>query len=120
MQWKLFYKFFFLLFTHAQITLVKDINASSADASNPLSKCVYNGYVYFAASTGVSLTNRELLRSDRADAGTTLVKDINPVVNASGNPSGMIVFNNAFFNANDGVNGTELWTSDGTSAGTVM
>jgi ELWxxDGT repeat protein len=111
----------FFLFAHAQITLVKDINAGSADASNPLNKCVYNGYVYFAASTGVSLTNRELWRSDGTDAGTTLVKDINPVVNASGNPSGMIVFNNAlFFNANDGVNGTELWTSDGTSAGTVM
>ena len=83
---------FFFLSLQAQITLVKDINAGT-DQSNPTAKCVYNGYVYFAASTGVSLTNRELWRSDGTEAGTTLVKDINPVVNASGNPNGLIVFN---------------------------
>ena len=111
---------FFFLSLQAQITLVKDINAGT-DQSNPTAKCVYNGYVYFAASTGVSLTNRELWRSDGTEAGTTLVKDINPVVNASGNPNGLIVFNNAlFFSANDGINGTELWKSDGTGTGTVM
>jgi trimeric autotransporter adhesin len=107
-------------FTHAQITLVKDI-AAGTDASNPISKCVYNGYIYFGAASGVSNTNRELWRSDGTDAGTTLVKDINPAANASGNPNGMIVFNNTlFFSANDGTNGTELWKSDGTAGGTVM
>ena len=119
--------FFSLLFSallctasYAQITLVKDINAGT-NASTPFAKCVYNGYVYFSAASGVSNTNRELWRSDGTDAGTTLVKDIDPAANASGNPYGMTVFNNTlFFAATDASNGTELWKSDGTTAGTVL
>lgn len=110
----------FYIFSYAQITLVKDINAGT-NPSTPAAKCVYNGYVYFSAATGASNTDRELWRSDGTDAGTTLVKDINPAAGASGNPFGMIVFNNTlFFSANDGTNGTELWKSDGTTVGTVM
>ncbi len=113
--------FSFLLVAHGQIALVNDINVGGANAGSPGNKCVYNGYVYFAASTGVSGTNRELWRSDGTESGTTLVKDINPAVNASGNPVGMIVFNNnLYFSANDGTNGVELWKSDGTAAGTFM
>ena len=49
-----------------------------------------------------------------------MVKDINP-----GSPSSLNRFlltnNNAlFFDANNGVTGSELWKSDGTNAGTVM
>ena len=52
-----------------------------------------------------------------------MVKDINP---GSWQHSARIPANltnvggTLFFTANDGVNGTELWKSDGTAAGTVM
>ena len=54
-----------------------------------------------------------------------LVKDINPgSAHAFTQPpgfAGLVESNGAlFFNADDGVNGFELWTSDGTTAGTVL
>jgi len=50
----------------------------------------------------------------------TIVKDINPGLPGSlpeslTNVNGMLLFT-----ATDGVNGTELWKSDGTEAGTIM
>ena len=48
-----------------------------------------------------------------------LIKDIRP--NNNSNPSNTILFNNKIiFNANDGTNGSELWASDGTEAGTKL
>ena len=70
----------------------------------------------------------ELLKSDGTAAGTVLVKDIFPG-SQSGDPQdptyvGGTLFcrplRASAFRANDGTNGDELWTSDGTSAGTVM
>lgn len=50
----------------------------------------------------------------------TLVKDIN-LGNYSSNPSEKIVFKNeVYFAANDGVNGKELYKTDGTEAGTIL
>ncbi|MNK30240.1 hypothetical protein D3C87_486560 [compost metagenome] len=48
-----------------------------------------------------------------------LIKDIRP--NNNSNPSNTFVFNNKIiFNANDGTNGSELWESNGTEAGTKL
>jgi len=48
------------------------------------------------------------------------VADINPGVDSS-SPSRLFAFGNRLlFQANDGTNGTELWISDGTAAGTVL
>ena len=53
-------------------------------------------------------------------AGTLLVKDILAGAGAS-NPANFTVVNgNLFFTASDSVNGTELWRSDGTAAGTML
>jgi ELWxxDGT repeat protein len=60
----------------------------------------------------------ELWRSDGTEAGTFLVKDINPGAGSS-TPYNFTVFNNAlYFVASDGVS-SKLWKTDGTSAGTM-
>ncbi len=52
--------------------------------------------------------------------GTVLVRDINPGLGDSGARSLTNVNGTLYFQASDGTNGTELWKSDGTSAGTVQ
>src|SRR5262249_53990651 len=57
---------------------------------------------------------------DGTTAGTVLVKDIRPGSAGSG-PINLTSFNGrAYFTADDGTSGRELWMSDGTAAGTVL
>jgi ELWxxDGT repeat protein len=59
--------------------------------------------------------------SDGTAAGTFLVKDVNPG-EASGVPEGSLVATVAgstvFFIAEDGLDGPDVWITDGTEAGT--
>ena len=108
--------------TTDSVSLVKDIlpgklSSASTDLVN------INGILYFQANDGVH--GQELWKSDGTTAGTMLVKDI--VVGSGSSmpsfssPSGMIDVNGMiYFRAKNGVNGWELWKSDGTAAGTVM
>jgi len=67
-------------------------------------------------------TGAEIWSSDGTQAGTRLLRDINPGP-ASGDPTSMAVTNDgkrAFFAADDGMSGKELWMTDGSSAGTVL
>jgi ELWxxDGT repeat protein len=90
-----------------------------------------NDTLFFAADGG---GGTELWRSDGTTAGTTLVKDIYPgqslqyfgyylgwqyVQNSSSPGELTVVSGTLYFTAGDGANGRELWTSDGTEAGTV-
>src|SRR5688500_9071079 len=50
----------------------------------------------------------------------SLVKDINLVESTSSNPVGVAVGSTYYFSANDGINGAQLWKSDGTESGTVL
>ena len=51
--------------------------------------------------------------------GTLLVRDINPLPGSS--PANLVDVNNTlFFAADDGVNGKELWKSNGTLGGTTL
>ena len=61
----------------------------------------------------------ELWRTDGTDAGTYLVKDINP--NGQSNPANFQLFNGlVWFTADDGVHGREIWRTDGTEDGTTL
>jgi ELWxxDGT repeat protein len=104
-------------------TLIKDINTTEEVVSGmdtyPLFETV-GGQVVFTAWS--PQTGGELWRSDGTAKGTQLVKDINP-----GEGEGVQLYQPAraklgdvlVFAADDGAVGTELWRTDGTSAGTL-
>jgi ELWxxDGT repeat protein len=115
--------------TESGTVLVKDINPGSGDACTPGEGCNLTdvgGTLFFAPFK--EPFGRELWKSDGSATGTVLVKDINPgtedgfcshlyssrcfnLFNASGT---------LYFDAHDGIDGYELWQSDGTAIGTEM
>ncbi|HEX2701770.1 MAG TPA: ELWxxDGT repeat protein [Acidimicrobiales bacterium] len=107
-------------------TLVKDINVTSAGAgSSPGNFKQIGSTVFFSASEDVFGTGIELWKTDGTAAGTVMVKDIRPGTFGDSSPSNLTEFNGTlYFSANSGSStgqtGTELWTSDGTAAGTVL
>ena len=108
--------------TEAGTTLLKEIQSSSQFGSNPSSKTLYNGQIYFSASNGGGGSNNgfEMWITDGTNSGTNLFLDINPGISSSF-PEAFHEHNGLlFFQANDGVNGRELWVTDGTVAGTLM
>ncbi|CAN5409831.1 hypothetical protein BH10BAC3_BH10BAC3_15730 [soil metagenome] len=80
--------------------------------------CVSNNILYFTA-TDFNTYGAELWKTNGTEAGTKLVKDINPYY--SSNPSNLTdVKGTLFFTADDGVHGTELWSTSGTEKNTTM
>src|SRR5436189_4586426 len=76
-----------------------------------------DNFGYFSGGYGAN--DYELWKTDGTQAGTVLVKDINPGISGS-HPDHLTEVNGTlFFTADDGTNGTELWKSNGTTAGTV-
>jgi ELWxxDGT repeat protein len=109
--------------------LLKDIDAEgSYSSSNPSDFTEFNNKLLFSADDGVNGT--ELWVTDGTTGGTKLVKDINPGSSEgyyggtypdSSNPYNFTIFNNKLlFSADDGVNGRELWVTDGTTGGTKL
>jgi ELWxxDGT repeat protein len=109
--------------TVAGTEMVKEINPGFSD-SRLNNFYVVGSFLLFTADDGVS--GLELWRTDGTSAGTVLVKDINPGANDAigefiDNPAYYAVFNGKlYFGANNGVNGNELWSSDGTESGTKL
>ena len=116
--------------------LVKDIAPGSTNygyynypnSSSPSQLANVNGTLYFAADDGTH--GEELWKSDGTEAGTVLVRDIDP---GSGyqyyygdgpyrsSPKQLTDVNGTlFFTAVTREHGEELWKSDGTESGTVM
>ena len=106
--------------TRAGTVMVKDINPVARD-SYPSSLTGVAGRLFFIA---VDRTHgAELWTSDGTRAGTVLVKDITPEGAGESvfEPSSLTgVGGRLFFAADDGTHGRELWTSNGSRAGTVQ
>jgi ELWxxDGT repeat protein len=98
-------------------TRVKNINPTGN--SNAAGFTELNGKIYFAASDGVN--GYELWSSDGTEAGTAMVKDINPNGDGLQTTIEFLKYNNKLiFCGNDGVTGKEIWETDGTAAGTRL
>lgn len=100
--------------------MVKNINPNSN--SDPLQLTAVNDTLFFTAADGSH--GRELWKSDGTTGGTMLVKDISATGSAFPSTAAHItpfahIGSTLFFGANDGVNGNQLWKSDGTSDGTT-
>lgn len=106
--------------TPAGTSLVKDIRPGS-QSSGPQQVTISSGRLFFRAfADGVG---SELWTSDGTEAGTTLVEDIRPGDQSSllfQDPALTDFAGTLLFFADDGVNGLEIWTSDGTEAGTTL
>jgi len=106
-----------------QVELVRDINPGELGSSIG-SLVEFNGKLYFSADD--STTGSELWVSDGTAEGTQLVADINPGKSGylfydGSDPGSFTEFNNRlYFAARDGENGDEIWSTDGTTAGTQL
>jgi ELWxxDGT repeat protein len=113
--------------TAAGTFMLKDINPGPGSSvyagATPFTEV--NGVMYFAANDVQH--GLELWRTDGTTSGTFLVKDIEPFTRTAGgrtfaygsNPSDLTAFSGKlYFQATDRVNGSQLWVSDGTAAGT--
>ncbi len=104
---------------NAQV-LVKDIKTGGLGANISLLK-IMNDRLFFSANDGI--TGQEVWSSDGTAAGTTILKDVNPIGDGLNNtfPTRFsTVGSTLFFAGNDNVNGYELWKTDGTTTGTAL
>jgi ELWxxDGT repeat protein len=101
--------------------LVKDVRPGSAGSVAELLVDA-GGTLFFTADDGVH--GREVWKSDGTPAGTVMVKNIGPGdqdgIDLSFAPSLVALGGLVFFPANDGVNGIELWKSNGLESGTLL
>jgi ELWxxDGT repeat protein len=116
--------------TSAGTMFLKDIDSRADAYGNPYGSyprdfvVLANGRAVFAAVDETHGT--ELWITDGTSAGTMFLKDIATGVVNNGIPKSSIVYGltvidaNAYFWANDGVNGAEPWVTDGTSANTTL
>ncbi|MEO6732364.1 MAG: hypothetical protein ABIN01_14195 [Ferruginibacter sp.] len=101
---------------------LKDINAHNADSSGVQLFYKYNNLVLFHANDYDH--GFEPWKTDGTAGGTALVKDINPGMPGS---KGLFSFSyfftfngRAYFIANEPVNGTEIWGTDGSDINTTL
>lgn len=117
--------------TEANTVLVKDIvsgtGGSSPGSSGTIPDMISTGSMLFFSALNQNPgqeTGFELYNSTGAIGSGALVKDINTTSFAANSAPGNFAYlgsgNTVYFTADDGVNGLELWKSDGTAAGTIL
>lgn len=108
--------------TEAGTIMIKNINPSGDGLSGQGEEFMYmNGFVYFYGNNGVN--GLELWKTDGTAAGTVMVKDITSGSNGSsggGFQKRLVINNTLYFVADNGVNGAELWKTDGSVVGTAL
>ena len=92
----------------------------SFQGSSPLA--VMNGAVYFSTTPSGGSTGQEPSKMVISTSAVSLVKDINQTASSVPSfPQNFVTINNeVYFAADDGVNGVELWRTDGTTEGTIL
>jgi ELWxxDGT repeat protein len=96
-------------------SVVRDIQVGQY-GSNPTELANVNGTLYFQATLD---GDSELWKSDGLGSNTVRVRNINTTGNSYPRNIGSID-NKAWFTADNGINGYELWTSGGTAPTTLM
>ena len=99
--------------TTAGTRMVKDL-VPAPTSSSPADFVEFAGALFFSADDGRS--GRELWRSDGTRPGTARVKDL-AVGAASSSPNQLMVAGGALYFV---ANSLELWSTDGTEAGTKL
>lgn len=108
----------FIIPAHAEFPfIVKDIHPAGDGLSDPVYLTPLYGAVFFRGAD--DRHGGELWKSDGTEAGTVLVKDINPEGDSW--PGSLANINGIlYFSAMDEAYGWELWTSDGAEEGTTL
>ena len=103
--------------------MLADIQSGTASSDFPSYYIKLGNTYYFVAKHQGSFTI-SLWKTDGTKAGTSMVKDLGNIVIPPGggnlNALPMIAFNNAIYFVFEDSNGSEIWKSDGTSAGTKI
>ena len=100
------------------VSLVKDLNTGTADGFDEWNNksITYNDIQIFPATDGTNGLELYALKAGQL----TLIKDINSGSESS-NPANFILFNDkVYFTAYDPAHGEEIWSTDGTEAGTTL
>ena len=104
------------------VEMVHPINPTPGSGSNLQNLFVFNNLIFFSGDGSTS--NNELWVSDGTNAGTMQVLEINPT--GPGSPTQFTVCNGKLYfkarigDQTGGGQERELWTTDGTAAGTVI
>ena len=108
--------------------LVKDIDPGAA-SSDPHDFVAFGNQLYFAAHDGTTPQQNELWTSDGSGTGTKLVQSFSPGITqgaatafsgSSSNGVFIALGSEILLPLDDGIHGTALWATDGTSAGTTL
>ena len=105
--------------TAAGTTLVKNMRPGSS-SSFPNAFCRVGSKIVFTAFDGVSA---DLWQTDGTEGGTIKLKDFSPGNNAfgtSGERGSALYKGKMYFYASESATGTEVWSTDGTEAGTNL
>lgn len=104
--------------------MVKDINQfgnAITTSEFPYKITKTSQFLFFVANDGIN--GNQLWKSDGTPNGTVIVKNINSpndAINSDSYSDFLVVNETLYFTANDGINGLELWKSDGTAIGTHL